>query len=360
MRVLQLGPYSPPHGGVRANLLAIHRVLREHGVQSSVVNLTGVRRANTGCVFYPRNALEVLWHLLRRRNDILHLHLGGMLTARELALAAVCCLIPWCKAVLTYHSGGYPNSKPGKHAHRWTLRGWIFRQFDAVIAVNRAIEDLFITFGVARRRIHVIPPFALEVPADGAQLPAALEHFFERHRPVLVTVGLLEPEYDLMRQINVFTKIRNRLQTAGLVLIGEGSLHAQLADCIERHPYRNDMVLSGDLEHTAALLAIARSDVLLRTTLYDGDSIAVREALHAGTPVVATDNGMRPDGVRLIREHDDSLCHELEQALAHPPARPASRGPDDRYIEAVVNVYRTLLAAQEARNVGQPGISPRT
>src|SRR5438105_8526009 len=39
-----------------------------------------------------------------------------------------------------------------------------------------------------------------------------------------------------------------------------------------------------------SLRAIADADVLLRTTLYDGDAISVREALYLGTPVVATDN----------------------------------------------------------------------
>ena len=64
------------------------------------------------------------------------------------------------------------------------------------------------------------------------------------------------------------------------------------------------------------LRAIWDADVFLRTTLYDGDSVAVREALHLGTPVVATDNGMRPEGVRLFPVGNlDALCDRIEQAL---------------------------------------------
>jgi len=59
-------------------------------------------------------------------------------------------------------------------------------------------------------------------------------------------------------------------------------------------------LLCGDVPHAVTLRAIAESDVFLRTTLYDGDSISVREALHAGVCVIATDNGMRPDGIHLI------------------------------------------------------------
>ena len=39
--------------------------------------------------------------------------------------------------------------------------------------------------------------------------------------------------------------------------------------------------------------AMSRITIFLRTTLYDGDSISVREALHLGVPVIASDNGMR-------------------------------------------------------------------
>jgi len=59
-------------------------------------------------------------------------------------------------------------------------------------------------------------------------------------------------------------------------------------------PYRDRILLYGDMPHALTLLATLHSDLLLRTTLYDGDSVSVREALYIGTPVIATDNGMRP------------------------------------------------------------------
>ena len=51
--------------------------------------------------------------------------------------------------------------------------------------------------------------------------------------------------------------------------------------------------MCGDLPHAATLQAIARSDLMLRTTSYDGDAISVREALHLGTPVVAINSMSR-------------------------------------------------------------------
>ena len=357
MKVIELGPYSGPHGGVRTNLLAIRRGLIDRGISCSTINITRFTDAGGENVYYPRNAFEVCALLLRLRSDVMHLHLGGMLTRRELALAALCCLVPGSKTVLTFHSGGYPYCPQGKRARRWTLRGAIFRRFDAVIAVNAALEQLFQKFGVPPERIHPIPPYSVDAPPAGAELPGRLEQFFEQHSPVLLSVGQLEPEYDVPLQIGVLSRLRTRFPNAGLMIAGDGSLREALAQRIRESACGQDILLCGDLEHEATLQAIRRADVLLRTTLYDGDSIAVREALHFGTPVIATDNGMRPEGVHTIAVSSaGQLYASLETVLLQPRRAYAPVEADDRHIRAVIALYRSLSSSQEARGVARAGV----
>ena len=58
------------------------------------------------------------------------------------------------------------------------------------------------------------------------------------------------------------------------------------------------------------------ADLMLRTTWYDGDAISVREALHFGVPVIASDNGMRPKGTHLIPARDlEALVAVAEKIL---------------------------------------------
>ena len=123
-------------------------------------------------------------------------------------------------------------------------------------------------------------------------MPEPVRKFFESHEHVLLTVGLLEPEYDLALQIDVMEQFPG----IGLLIIGSGSLEAELRAMIAAKPYGKDILLAGDVPHAATLRAIQQCDMLLRTTHYDGDSISVREALHLGTPVIASNNGMRPGG----------------------------------------------------------------
>jgi glycosyltransferase involved in cell wall biosynthesis len=84
---------------------------------------------------------------------------------------------------------------------------------------------------------------------------------------------------------------------------------------------------------------------MLRTTYYDGDAISVREALHLGTPVIASDNGMRPEGVRLIPPRSlAALDRAIDDALAAPPnGQRQQAAPDERNVEAVLSLYQELV-----------------
>lgn len=344
MRVLQLGPLPPPHGGVQHNLVAIRRYLAEQGVPCEVVSITRNRQAGDDGEHYPVNWFQLLRLLVRLRYDILHLHIGGKLTGRLLALSLVCCLMPGSRTVLTFHSGGYPGSPEGRTASPRTLRGFIFRRFDGIIAVNEEIVDLFLRFGVPAERVRLILPYDLSRPRADEPVPGEVERFFERHDPVLITVGLLEPEYELPLQIDVLGAVRESHPDAGLVIVGSGSIEDGLRELIRSKPYSGDVMLCGDVPHPATLSMIERSDVFLRTTVYDGDAISVREALHLGTPVIATDTGMRPAGVRLIPLSDaETLRAAIEERLSKgDDPRPAD-GTAGGNTAAVYRFYRDLL-----------------
>jgi glycosyltransferase involved in cell wall biosynthesis len=61
---------------------------------------------------------------------------------------------------------------------------------------------------------------------------------------------------------------------------------------------------------------ISASDVFVRPTFTDGDSISVREALSLGIPVIASDCVERPDGVVLFKTGNaGDLSGKLQCAL---------------------------------------------
>jgi len=329
---------------VQTNLVAIRQYLLERGHSCAVINLTRFRRPDADEVYYPKTALGVLHLMFRLRYDILHLHIGGFPRLPLLGLALVCSLLPGRRAVLTFHSGGYPQSPEGRSASPRSLRGSIFRRFDRVIAVNPELVGLFRRFGVGSDRIRLIYPHAVSMPLP-VPYPERLQQFTQCHSPLLLTVGLLEPEYDLPLQIDVLGLIREQYPRAGLVIAGAGSLEDPLRRHVETKPYAEHVLVCGDLPHPVTLRAIAECDLLLRTTLYDGDSIAVREALALGTPVIATDNAMRPEGVHLVvpLSNPEALRAAIELRLSAGRSVRHRLEPDSENIRAVFDLYQELV-----------------
>ncbi len=344
MEVLLLGPYPPPHGGVQSNLVAIRRHLLERGVPCRVVNLTRHRQPDHDGVLFPKSALEVARLLFGLKFDIAHLHVGGSIPVRVTLLALLCTMRRGAKAVLTLHSGGYPASAAGRRAGNWTLRGFVFRRFDRIIAVNQALRDMFVEkFGVPAGRVRLIRPFALPERAPEVKFPPQVEAFLGAHDKVLVSTGWLEPEYDFPLQIRALGAIRERHPGAGLMILGDGRLKERLRGQIRCTGYSEHVLLAGDVPHDVAMAVLARCDVYLRTSWYDGDSVSVREALHFGTPVVASDNGMRPADVTLVPTSDlNALVEAVSAALAGGRRPSPATGADDSGIRAVLDLYREL------------------
>jgi glycogen(starch) synthase len=346
MRVLLLGPYPPPWGGVQTNLVAIRRLLRERGEACAVINLTRHRRPDADDVYFPKTPAQVSRLLLRLDYDIAHMHIGGDVSARLLWLSLVLCAMTRSRSVLTLHSGGYPYSEHGRAARPGSFRGFVFRRFDRIITVNEAQVEMFRRFGVAPERIRLIAPHAVTDDWQHAALPEAMRQFIESHTPALITVSGLRPEYDLPLQIDALDAVRALHPRAGLMIVGAGEDEEEIRRRIAAKSYAGHVMLCGDVPHEVALRAVAESDLFLRTTRYDGDAISVREALHLGVPVIATDNGMRPAGVRLIPVGDGrALVEAIETQLAQPALPRDARvvEKDEENVAEVLRLYEELL-----------------
>jgi glycosyltransferase involved in cell wall biosynthesis len=210
-----------------------------------------------------------------------------------------------------------------------------------VIVVNGELREVFLRYGVKPERCRLILPYWVPMEAPDLE-DAALKQFFSTHDPVLLSVGLLEREYDLPRQLEAFAQLKHEYPRAGLVWVGSGSLELSLRQSLAVHPHGRAVLLRGDLARPQTLAAIARADVLWRTTLYDGDAVSIREALHFGTRVLATDNGMRPANVRLIAPADTAALLDATRLLLAAP-RPTRQIQDgENNLRETLSLYEEI------------------
>jgi len=88
---------------------------------------------------------------------------------------------------------------------------------------------------------------------------------------------------------------------------------------------------------------LVRSDVVVRPTATDGDSVSVREALAVGVPVVASDVCSRPEGVRVFPTRDaGGLMTQVIEALESGPKETLAEDSHDSP-GVILDVYRRVL-----------------
>src|SRR5262249_38759474 len=154
-------------------------------------------------------------------------------------------------------------------------------------------------------------------------------------RPLLSTALFFRPEYGFDDLVEGLVRLRLRHPELGCIVMGTGEQRADAERRVYEAGLRDQILMLGDVGHDTCLRVISSSDVLLRATREDGDSISVREALSLGTPVVASAVGTRPSGAILFQPGNvEQMVSKIELALEiRKHKRPQAEGSMDRLIE---------------------------
>lgn len=351
MKVLLIGPYPPPHGGVSVHVAGLRRDLLGAGIECRVLNID--RRAPDSAAYERiRGGGELVWKVLRYglRGWTLHVHINGH---NEMGwLVALLCGLAGrfaSRRVLTLHSGMAPEYLRGA-AWRRALAGATCRLYHTIIPVAAPIAGAVRELGVSEARMEVMPAF-LPPTAGHTALPDAIEHFFSVRRPVLSTALFFRPEYGFELLVDALHELHVRWPELGCVVMGSGECESDAHALVRRAGLDEAVLFAGDLDHDVCLAVMARSDVFMRPTLADGDSISVREAVALGVHVVASDVTSRPEGVLLFSSGSSaSLIEAVDRALKTP--KPLSTAPPDTAAHQLLRIYgspvRSLSAAPHA------------
>jgi glycosyltransferase involved in cell wall biosynthesis len=172
--------------------------------------------------------------------------------------------------------------------------------YSRVVCVNAEISRVIGDLGVPDNSLEIAPAF-LPVEAPDVAVPEEIEKWIERHSPVLSAAMFFRPEYGFDLLVETLSKLRGTHREIGCVVMGDGEHRAEALALVQGAGLGDAVLLAGDVDHEQCLALMARSDVFVRPTLMDGDSISVREALALGVPVVASNVGTRPGGTLLFQ-----------------------------------------------------------
>jgi glycosyltransferase involved in cell wall biosynthesis len=185
-----------------------------------------------------------------------------------------------------------------------------------IVCVAPEIAAAVASLGVPEQRIEVTPAFIGSEPAP-VTLNPQLAAWIEPHRPLLSTALFFRPEYGFDLLVDAMARLRERHPDVGCVVMGSGEDFQKARERVDEAGLWEHILLAGDVDHDTCLALMSQSDVFVRPTLEDGDSISVREALELEVPVVASRVGTRPPGVILFHPGDvEDLLSKLDSALS--------------------------------------------
>lgn len=272
--------------------------LRASGVQ--------VRYVDTGSSARALRALPVLW----RRRSLHLLHITRLW--RAIVLAPVFALLPG-RTVLVLHSGGVGRQIEAQTASQARLLGLSLRAYDQIWAVTADIGAALPPRML--ERVQVVHPF-VPSPQPGAGRPEREPHLLT----VATNSGL--PHYNAELAVDAVRLVRHDWPDARLWILAYDQDGPELARLREFIAGLEWVELSLNLSGADVASVLARSEVFLRPTAWDGNSIIVREALAVGTRVVASDVSARPAGVELC----GLSAKELAAAVVRPGRVSDGRG----------------------------------
>jgi len=107
---------------------------------------------------------------------------------------------------------------------------------------------------------------------------------------LLVTVGRLIPEKGYPDMVQAISQVQKQTNKEfKLVIVGSGPLHGQLREFVNEQNLENIVTFLGQRNDISTILAA--SDIYISTSHFEGQSIAVMEAMAAGLPIIATEVG---------------------------------------------------------------------
>ena len=320
LRVTLVGDFPPPQGGISVHVSQLLYFLKEAGVNAGVLDI-GKGGHDTDDVTPVRGWLDYARHVghLAISDEIVHLHISGNNSkAFGVAGSLGASLAADARRVVTIHSGLMPAFVKQSAQKRLLVRAAL-SGYHMVVAVSQAIADAVKSCGVDSARVMVHPAFIASQVRAGA-LPPEFGAIRARRQPLLSFAHHSAPVYGRTLMFAGLRELSHRYPNVGLAVFGPSTRTAEFEAAARAAGVTGLLENLGELPHAQTLAVIAASDVFVRPTMADGDSISVREALTLNVPCVASDVCIRPHGTTTFKPQDvGSLCDAVGAALAKGP-----------------------------------------
>jgi glycosyltransferase involved in cell wall biosynthesis len=182
---------------------------------------------------------------------------------------------------------------PKKRLYARTMFHALRQRASVILTVSDFSRDelLRLTDGPRMDNIQTIHLGVSERWKTAAQSPPL------RSRPYFIHVGNIKPHKNLVRLVEAFQKIKDRVPH-DLVMVGqsEGMITGESAEFFEQVRRAGDRIqLKGSVSYEELLSLVGHADALIMPSLYEGFGLPPLEAMAAGVPVAVSRAASLPE-----------------------------------------------------------------
>ncbi|MBV9389135.1 MAG: glycosyltransferase family 4 protein [Chroococcidiopsidaceae cyanobacterium CP_BM_ER_R8_30] len=287
LNIVMVGACLNQNGGIAT----VEKLILKH--VPSDIEIQHISSHDEGSILYrlivfERALVTLLWRLLSRKTDLIHIHLsdgGSILRKAILTIVAFMFRKP---VVMHAHGAEFHSTYFGLPKIAQQVLGGILRQCDGFIVLSKTWEDFYISnLGLNAKQVFVLP--------NPTELPAQVIHRTNVTKVSLVfcgRIGQRKGAFDLIRAFaNLPVKQKNDSQ---LILAGDGELK-QGRKLVESLNLTEHVTFLGWIDASARDELLSKADVFVLPSYNEGLPMALLEAMGWGLPTIATPVGGIPD-----------------------------------------------------------------
>lgn len=225
-----------------------------------------------------------------------------------------------------------------------------YKRYSQIITMSetqkRSLSKVFPGLDV---KVCYNPIDSAKIIVSSKEVENGISRFKERLR--LISIGRLVPVKAFDMLLRVVNRVRNDGCLCELWIIGEGEERRKLEQFITENNLESDVVLFGFQSNPYKYLSLC--DIFVCSSVSEGFSTAITEALILGLPVVSTDvSGVREqltNGCGIVTENDEEAFYQgLKSVIEQPKLlnsmkeRAIERGKDFQIVQLMKEIEEVL------------------
>jgi glycosyltransferase involved in cell wall biosynthesis len=353
-RVLMLGDSLNHNGGI----VSVEKLILKYAPRE--VEIQHIATREDGSIIHKVEVFVkglgiLLWELLRKKNDIVHVHLADGGSALRKAIVALIAFMFRKPVLMHAHGPEFHLTYFGLPKLAQKGLSWIFQRCWGFIVLSKSWKDFYVVnCGLQEKQVFVLP--------NPVELPAQVPNRRNSTKVSLVFFGRIGQRKGAFDLIQAFATLpAYQQESAQLILAGDGEVE-QGRKLVESLNLKEHITFLGWVNSEQRDSLLAKADVFVLPSYNEGLPMALLEAMGWGLPVLVTpvggipelviskENGLlvTPGNTQQLSLAMQSLIENEDLRLSLGSAARASVTKFDmkNYSTSLINIYLKALVSE--------------